>query len=122
MKNHVSRVFADLPARQSAEKTTTTVTLPAMATDEGTAADTRVASLEADLAAARRAASKAERRVTALLNDKKHLLNILDGYERENVHKVSLEKQLEIEQENNRKLRAMIDSVYSKKMQPLNLI
>lgn len=93
-----------------------------MVTDEGTAVDTRVASLEADLAAARRAASKAEKRVAALLNDKKHLLNILDGYERENVHKVSLEKQLEVEQENNRKLRAMIDSVYSKKMQPLDLI
>lgn len=114
-------MFADLPARKSAERTKTTVALPAMAIDQGTVADTRLASLGAELAAARLAASKAEKRVTALLNDKKHLLNILDSYERENVHKLSLEKRLEVERENNRKLQAMIDSVYNKKMQTLDL-
>lgn len=55
-------------------------------------------------------------KIALLEREKRDLLNILNSYDSENVHKVSLEKRLKVEQMNNDKLRDMINLVFKKKM------
>lgn len=57
-----------------------------------------------------------ENKTIMLQNEKRDLLNILDCYTKENVHRVSLEKQLRVEQENSEKLKNMINSIFKKKI------
>lgn len=57
-----------------------------------------------------------ENKTIMLQKEKRDLLNILDCYTNENIHKVSLEKQLKAEQENSNKLQKMITSIFKKKI------
>jgi len=79
-------------------------------------AQTQLAALRNELADTKKNMKLAENKVAVLQKEKKDLLNILDSYDAENVHKVSLMKRLTAEQENTRKLRAMIDSVFKQKI------
>ncbi|XP_015371441.1 PREDICTED: uncharacterized protein LOC107167065 [Diuraphis noxia] len=56
----------------------------------------------------------AENSITQLQKEKKDLLNILNSYDTENIHKVSLEKRLEAEKQNNDELRDLISTIFKK--------
>lgn len=69
-----------------------------------------------ELAEKKRSMKIAENKIVVLQKEKKDLLNILESYDSENIHKVSLEKRLKAEQDNNKKLREMISSIFNKKI------
>lgn len=58
----------------------------------------------------------AEDNITLLQKENRDLLNTLNSYGHENIHKVSLKKLLESEQQKNDKLKETIASVFEKKM------
>lgn len=72
--------------------------------------------LKNELAENKRNTKIAENQIAVLRKEKKDLLSILDSYDSENIHKVSLEKRLKAEQETNEKLREMVAVAYKKKL------
>ncbi|XP_050528210.1 uncharacterized protein LOC126898312 [Daktulosphaira vitifoliae] len=60
-------------------------------------------------------------RMAMLRKEKRDLLNIIKSYDSERVNKLSLEKRLQAEQMKNDELRAIISSVYDKKVQAVFL-
>lgn len=72
--------------------------------------------LKNELLKTKKSTKDAEYKNALLEREKRDLLNILNSYDNENVHKVSLEKQLKAEKLNNDKLREMISKVFKHKM------
>lgn len=72
--------------------------------------------LRKELAENKRSTEIAENQIALLRKEKKDLLSILDSYDNENIHKVSLEKRLKAEQETNEQLRGMVAAAYKKKL------
>lgn len=81
---------------------------------------TKIDTLKNELEVTKRSMKISENKITILQKEKKDLLNILESYDTENTHKVSLEKRLKAEQDNNKKLREMISSIFKKKIPYLN--
>lgn len=77
--------------------------------------------LKHELAETKKKLKIVENKTVLLQNEKRDLLNILDSYSNEDVHKVSLEKQLRAEQENSEKLKNMISLIYKNKINIHNL-
>lgn len=75
--------------------------------------------LSMELAENKRRTKIAENSIAQLQKEKKDLLNILKSYDSENIHKISLEKRLEAEQQKNNELRDLINTIFKKKM-PFN--
>lgn len=72
--------------------------------------------LQSELAENKKNSKISASKIALLEREKRDLLNILNSYDSENVHKISLEKRLKVEQMNNDKLRDMINLVFKKKM------
>jgi len=81
---------------------------------------TKLDDLKKELAAKNRQLKNYESNVKLLKKEKRDLLNILHGYEVENIHKISLEKQLKAEKETNIKLREMAANIFKNKNPNLN--
>jgi len=78
--------------------------------------DSKMSALRMELAENKRRTKIAENSVAQLQKEKKDLLNILTSYDSENIHKISLEKRLEVEQQQNNELRDLISNIFNKKM------
>ncbi|XP_060845534.1 uncharacterized protein LOC132925130 [Rhopalosiphum padi] len=78
--------------------------------------DSKMTALRMELAENKRRTKIAENSVAQLQKEKKDLLNILTSYDSENIHKISLEKRLEVEQQQNNELRDLISNIFNKKM------
>ncbi|XP_060856020.1 uncharacterized protein LOC132933759 [Metopolophium dirhodum] len=79
----------------------------------------KISALSMELAQSKRRMKIAENSIAQLQKEKKDLLNILNSYDSENIHKISLEKRLEAEQQKNNELRDLISTIFKKKM-PFN--
>jgi len=80
----------------------------------------KISALSMELAQSKRRMKIAENSIAQLQKEKKDLLNILASYDSENIHKISLEKRLEAEQQKNNELRDLISAIFKKKM-PFNI-
>ncbi|XP_025198200.1 uncharacterized protein LOC112596656 [Melanaphis sacchari] len=78
--------------------------------------DSNISVLRMELAKNKRYTKIAENSIAQFRKEKKDLLNILASYDSENIHKVSLEKRLEAEQQKNNELRDLIRIVFKEKM------
>jgi hypothetical protein len=78
--------------------------------------DSKMSALRMELAENKRRTKIAENSIAQLQKEKKDLLNILTSYDSENIHKISLEKRLEVEQQQNNELRDLISNIFNKKM------
>lgn len=76
----------------------------------------KISALSMDVAQSKRRMKIAENSIAQLQKEKKDLLNILASYDSENIHKISLEKRLEAEQQKNNELRDLISTIFKKKM------
>jgi len=74
----------------------------------------KMIALRIELAENKRRMKIAENSIAQLQKEKKDLLNILNSYDTENIHKVSLEKRLEVEKQNNDELRELISTIFKK--------
>lgn len=72
--------------------------------------------LQTEVTENKKSLKNAEIKIALLEREKRDLLNILNSYDTEDVHKVSLEKRLQAEQQNNDQLRDMINLVFQKKV------
>jgi len=76
----------------------------------------KMSALSMELAENKRRMKIAENSIAQLQKEKKDLLNILTSYDSENIHKITLEKRLEAEQQKNNELRNLISTTFKKKM------
>lgn len=72
--------------------------------------------LEKELADNKKNSKNSENKIAILEREKRDLLNKLNSYDTESVHRVSLEKRLKAEQLKNDKLRDTISLVFKQKM------
>jgi len=78
--------------------------------------NSKMNALRMELAESKRYAQIAENSIAQLQKEKKDLMNILTSIDSENIHKISLEKRLEAEQQQNNELRDLISNIFEKKM------
>ncbi|CAH1732021.1 unnamed protein product [Aphis gossypii] len=78
--------------------------------------NSKMNALRMELAESKRCAQIAENSIAQLQKEKKDLMNILTSIDSENIHKISLEKRLEAEQQHNNELRDLISNIFEKKM------
>lgn len=78
--------------------------------------NSKMNALRTELAESKRYAQIAENSIAQLQKEKKDLMNILTSIDSENIHKISLEKRLEAEQQQNNELRDLISNIFDKKM------
>lgn len=72
--------------------------------------------LRHELEEIKRSMKSSENQIKLLQKEKKDLLNILDSYKTENVHKVPLEKRLRSEQEKHVELQAAVNTIFKNKI------
>lgn len=82
--------------------------------------NSKMSALKMQIAENKRRTKVAENSIAQLQKEKKDLLNILNSYDSEDIHKVTLEKRLEAEQLKNNELRDLISTIFKKKM-PFNI-
>jgi hypothetical protein len=72
--------------------------------------------LENELLEKKRSMKIAENQITLLKKEKKDLMNMIKSYDTMDIHKTSLEKQLNAEQKKNDKLQGIVASVFNRKI------
>ncbi|VVC35068.1 Hypothetical protein CINCED_3A000032 [Cinara cedri] len=81
----------------------------------------KLSALQNELTESKKSKKIAEGKIASLERKNRDLLNILNSYENENVHRVSLERHLKAEQKNNEKLRDMITKDFKQKIPSYNI-